>query len=66
MRKPKGVKIDNGLVDEESTPYIAYKPEDCKTPEDMHLFELVMHHGEIITLGQSFRNGAYGYPSRKR
>ena len=24
MRKPKGVKIDNGLVDEESTPYIAY------------------------------------------
>ena len=32
MRKPKGVKIDNGLVDEESTPYIAYKPADCKSP----------------------------------
>ena len=54
MRQPKGVKIDNGLVDEESTPYIAYKPADCKSPEDLHLFELVMHHGEIITLGQSF------------
>lgn len=54
MGKPKGVKIDNGLWDEDAEPYIAYSIGECRTNEDAHLFDLVMAEGEMITLGQSF------------
>lgn len=53
MKPPRAVRIDNGLVDEESTPYIAYTAGDCRSDEDLHLFMLVMEHCDTITLGHS-------------
>lgn len=49
----KGVKIDNGLWDEGAEPYIAHTQAECRTEDDLHLFDLVKAHGEMITLGQA-------------